>query len=120
MKKIVLTVVAMLSMSMAYAENETANSVNNMKVYDMTVNYDKLGEALGLTWDQMESLEDIHKNFCAEMMNAAAASNDERSEMVDKAIKKDLRYMHSILDNAQYHKYLLLLNTTMNNRGLNK
>ena len=40
--------------------------------------------------------------------------------MVDKAIEKNLKYMHYILNTNQYRKYLLLLNTTMNNRGLNK
>ena len=39
--------------------------------------------------------------------------------MVNKAIEKDLKYMHYILDRDQYRKYLLLLNATINNRGLN-
>jgi len=33
-------------------------------------------------------------------------------------VKKDIRYMHYILDEKQYKKYLLLLNTTLINRGL--
>ena len=40
--------------------------------------------------------------------------------MVSKAIEKDLKYMYAVLTKEQYRKYLLLLNTTFNNRGLNK
>jgi hypothetical protein len=120
MKRMILSVVAMLSMTMAFAEDENVNNVNNVNVYDMSVNYYKLGEALGLNIDQMESVEDVHKAFCADMMNAAVAAKDDRKAMVDKAIDKDLKYMHYILSDNQYRKYLTLLNVTMNNRGLNK
>ena len=45
---------------------------------------------------------------------------DEQKVMMDNAIKKDLKYMRYILDKKQYRKYLMLLNVTLNNRGLNK
>ena len=117
MKKMILTLVALMSMTMAFAEGENTKATNTVAAYDMSVNYSKLAEALGLSMDQLESIEDVHKTFCIEMMNAANAPKDERKGMVDKAIEKNLKYMHYILN---YSKYLLLLNTTMNNRGLNK
>jgi hypothetical protein len=52
------------------------------------------------------------------MMLAAHSSKDERDTLVEKAVKKDVRYMHYVLDQNQYRKYLLLLNTTLHNRGL--
>lgn len=119
MKKIVLTVVAMLSMTMAFAENEEVKNVNNVEAYDMTVNMRKLGEALSLTADQMEAVQDIHHTFNAEMQFAAQLNKDERDAMVKQAVKKDVKYMHYILNDKQYRRYLLLLNTTLNNRGLN-
>ena len=120
MKKMILTLVALMSMTMAFAEGENTKATNTVAAYDMSVNYSKLAEALGLSMDQLESVEDVHKTFCIEMMNAANAPKDERKGMVDKAIEKNLKYMHYILNNSEYSKYLLLLNTTMNNRGLNK
>ena len=33
-------------------------------------------------------------------------------------MKKDVQYMRYILEDKQYRKYLLLLNTTLTNRGL--
>lgn len=120
MKKIVLTIVAMLSMTFAYAENENVNAVNDVKTYDMSLNYKRLAVCLGLNLDQMEAVEDIHQTFCAEMMNAATASKDEKAEMVQSAVKKDLTYMRYVLDEKQYRKYETLLNLTFNNRGLSQ
>ena len=34
------------------------------------------------------------------------------------AINNDLRFMRSVLNKKQYKRYLLLLNTTLVNRGL--
>ena len=111
-------VVAMMTMTMSFAENENTKAVKGIEAYDMTVNMRKLAVTLGLTFDQMEAVGDIHHQFVQEMMMAAAANSDEREALVDQAVKKDVRYMHYVLDQNQYRKYLLLLNTTLRNRGL--
>ena len=118
MKKIVLMVVAMMTMTMANAENENNNTTETANAYNMTVNMRKLAVALGLNLDQMEAVSDIHEQFCNEMMLAAQATGDERQTLMEQAVKKDVRYMHYVLDEKQYKKYLLLLNTTLYNRGL--
>ena len=118
MKKIVLMLVAMMTMSMAYAENENNNMTEAVKAYDMTVNIRRLAVTLGLTLDQMEAEQDIHHQFCNEMMLAAYAQGDERQQLMDSALKKDVRYMRYVLDEQQYKKYLTLLNVTLTNRGL--
>jgi DNA-directed RNA polymerase subunit L len=120
MKKMILTMVAMLSMTLAYAEGENANSVNNVAAYDMSVNMNKLSEALSLTDDQKEAVADINHTFAAEMMFAAQYSNEQRKEMVKKAIEKNVAWMTYVLNDKQRRLYLTLLNTTINNRGLNK
>jgi hypothetical protein len=118
MKKIVLMLVAMLTMTMANAENEDKNTTQVANAYDMTVNMRKLAVALGLTMDQMEIVQDIHHQFCNEMMLVSAVQGDERNELLEKAVKKDLRYMHFVLNEKQYNTYEMLLNTTLVNRGL--
>ena len=118
MKKIVLMLVAMFTMTMANAENEDNNATQVSNAYDMKVNIRKLAVTLGLNLDQMEIVKDIHHQFCNEMMMAAQATGDERAAMVEQAVKKDVRYMHYVLDDKQYKTYLLLLNTTLTNRGL--
>ena len=115
----ILMVVAMLSMTMvSYAENDKADNTQSVEAYDMNVNMRKLAVTLGLSYDQMDAVQDIHRTFCAEMMLAAHADKDEREALLDKAVKKDVRYMHYVLDEKQYRAYLLLLNTTLRNRGL--
>ncbi len=119
MKRLFMVVVAMLSMTMTFAENENAANLNNTEAYNMTVNMKKLSQALSLSKDQIESVAEIHKTFSAEMMFAAQeAAGEERQKMVDKAIKKDLGWMDYILNREQYRKYVMLLNMTLKNRGL--
>ena len=111
----------MLSMTMAFAEGENVNSVNNVAVYDMSVNMEKLAEALSLNGDQREAVDNIYQTFAAEMMYAAQYySNDQRKDMVKKAINKNVAWMNYVLNDKQRRTYLMLLNTTINNRGLNK
>ncbi len=118
MKRLFMVMVAMFSMTMTFAENENAANVNNAEAYNMTVNMKKLGQALNLSKDQVESFAEIHKTFSAEMMFAAQANGEERTAMVDKAIKKDLAYMDYILNHDQYRRYVMLLNITLVNRGI--
>ena len=86
MKKIVLMLVAMMTMTVANAENENNNTVQAANAYDMTVNMRKLAVTLGLNLDQMEAVQDIHHQFCNEMMLASQAEGDERKELVEKAV----------------------------------
>lgn len=98
MKKIVLTVVAMLCMTMAFAEGENVNNTNEMEAYTISINTKKLSETLGLNRDQAEAVADIEKNFSAAMMNVGQANKESRPEMFQNALKTNLGYMHSILN----------------------
>ena len=116
MKKIMILAVAMFAMATTtFAADEATNAT---AAYNMNVKMGSLANALSLNIDQAEAVADVHKNFTADMMNAATAKGEDRSAMIDKAVLKDLKYMHVILDNSQYRKYVMLLNTTLINRGL--
>ena len=119
MKRLFFVMIAVLSMTMTFAENENTKSVNNVEAYDMSVNMRKLSVALGLTTDQIEAVENIHNTFNAEMQLAAQADSADRQERVKKAVDRDIKWMHYVLDEKQYRTYLTLLNATLNNRGLN-
>jgi hypothetical protein len=118
MKRLFLMTLAMLSMTMTFAENEEAKNVNSVEAYDMSVNMRKLSVALDLNADQMEAVESIHNTFNAEMQLAAQAEAADRQERVNKAVERDIKWMHYVLNEKQYRTYLMLLNTTLNNRGL--
>ena len=120
MKKMFLTLVAMLSMTTAFAEGETANSVKSVEAYELNVNMNKLSEALNLADDQKEAVADIHHTFASELMFAAQYSNNDRKVLLARAIDNDVKWMRYVLNENQMRTYLVLLNTTLNNRGLNK
>ena len=116
MKKIMILAVAMFAMATTtFAADEATNAT---AAFNMNVKMGSLANALSLNIDQAEAVADVHKNFTADMMNAATAAKDERAAMIDKAVIKDLKYMHSILNDPQYRKYVMLLNATLMNRGL--
>ena len=119
MKKMILTVMAVLSMTITtFAKDENANANNAMSAFDMSVKMNKLSQALNLTTDQTESVADVHHTFCGEMMVAAQAGNEDQKDLMIKAVNKDLKYMHYILNKEQYRKYVMVLNATLLNRGL--
>ena len=116
----ILTLVAMLSMTTAFAEGEKAASVNNVEAYELNVNMNKLSSALNLADDQKEAVAEIHHTFASELMFAAQYSNNDRKALVDRAIENDVKWMRYVLNDKQMRTYLTLLNTTLNNRGLVK
>ena len=116
----IMTLVAMLSMTTAFAEGENTNAVNNVEAYKMEVNMDKLSNILHLAADQREAVENIHNVFNTEITYAAQYGNNDRDAMVKRAIDTDVKRMRYVLNDSQMRTYLMLLNTTINNRGLNK
>jgi len=120
MKKMILTLVAMLSMTTAFAEGEMAMGANNTAAYELNVNMTKLSDALNLADDQKEAVADIHHTFASELMFAAQYSANDRKKLVARAIDNDVKWMRYVLNDKQFRTYLTLLNTTVNNRGLNK
>jgi Fe2+ transport system protein B len=125
MKKIVFTLAALLSMTMAFAEGETNTKANvavagEAKKYDMNINQSSLARALNLDYNEIEAVNVISESFASDMKKAGEAQGEDRDKLYKKAIKHNLSYMHAVLSYDQYTMYLKLLNTTLNNRGLNK
>ena len=105
----IMTLVAMLSMTtVAFAEDENTNAVNNVEAYNMTVNMEKLSEALMLTVSQREAVENIHSVFTTEMTYAAQYGKNDREAMVKRAIDTDVKRMRSVLNAEQMHIIFLL------------
>ena len=116
MKKMILMAVALLSMGTAFAGNDNAN--NAREAYVMNVNMFSLGRTLALSSDQVEVVEYISDNFCKEMYYAGCSKERVRQEKVNDAVRKNLKYMRSVLNREQYHIYVQVLNATLRNRDL--
>ena len=116
----ILTMMAMLMMTTAFAEDENTAEVSNLEAYDMNINMNKLSDALNLTEDQKEAVENIHYVFNTEMMYAAKYGSCDRDAIVKRAIDTDIKRMGYVLNYDQMHKYMKILNATIRNRGIVK
>ena len=118
MKKIVLTVVAMMTLTMSYAKTEAYRPAKNVERYDMSLDMCRLAVKLDLTDSQMETVEVIHNIFNSDMQQAATAQGFQRRALVHQAVRKDAHQMHRVLNEKQFRTYMMLLGTTLHNRGL--
>ena len=125
MKKVILTVVAVMTFTLSFAENGTENNAAfgghravNVENYDMSFDMRRLAAKLDLTADQMEAVQVIQDNFNTEMLSAATARGFERRHLVHQAVRKDARQMQRVLNDKQFGTYMMLLGTTLQNKGL--
>ena len=121
MKKIVLTLVAVLSLTSVFAEDANSTSANNVEAakYEININSKSLARTLGLDYYTANNVELVNKDFSNDMQKAASLTCQDRARAFKKAINRNLSYMHRLLDEDQYREYVKLLNVTLNNRGLN-
>lgn len=121
MKKFVLMVALMLATNTAniLASDNSVNETENVENYYIHVNEKSLSKSLGMSKDQMEICSDVIKEFENDMVFASSnAKGESRKAVTRNAIMKNMRYMKMFLDESQYKKYVLILNTTLVNRGI--
>lgn len=121
MKKFVFMVALMLATNTAniLAGENSVNETENVENYYIHVNEKSLSKSLGMSKDQMEICSDVIKEFENDMVFASSNTKGEsRKAVTSNAIMKNMRYMKMFLDEAQYKKYVLILNTTLVNRGI--
>lgn len=121
MKKIMLTLMAVLSMSIsAFASNVSTRESSYMLSDSIrSININSLAKYLELPAENKKTFGNVYDTF-KNKMNKALKMEDskEKNEMIDKAIRYDLRNVASMLDSEQYHKYLRIFNATLKNKGI--
>lgn len=130
MKKLVLTMVALMTMSFSYAETNSFKAENNVENFlmgfmknqdirfDMSVDMRRLADKLDLTEDQMEVVEVIQDNFTEEMQSLASVRGPRQRHLVHQAVRKDIHQMQRILNDKQFSTYMMLLGATLQNKHL--
>lgn len=119
MKKMLLTVVAVMALTTGFAQRGHHFMSANPESYDMTIDMRRLSAKLDLNSNQMDAVEVIHQIFSDEMSSAGSAKGGrERATLVRQAVGKDIHQMRRVLDDNQFHTYMMLLGTTLHNRGL--
>ena len=116
MKKIVLTVVAAMTMTLGFAKTENVPTVDNVENYGITFDVKRLAVTLDLTYDQMEAVKVISDNLNEDLISAATARRFERPALIHKALRKDAHNMRNGLNDKQFETYMKLLGATLRNR----
>lgn len=119
MKKIVLTMVALMTMMTGFAETANHRVVKSAESYEMSFDMRRLATKLDLTSNQMEAIQVIQDKF-SEEMSAAGTTNwgPMRARAVHQAVRKNAHQMHRVLNDKQFKTYMMLLGTTLHNQGL--
>ena len=122
MKKYLIMLVMLFTMSVySFAEDSNATEIERIERYNVKVNTKKLADYLQLTSDQFDAVETVTDEFSNDLMFAAVQSSDSSRNVITKnLIEKNVKYMSYILNKNQMRKYLVVLNATMNNRGILK
>jgi hypothetical protein len=122
MKKYLIMLVMLFTMSVnMFAEDNNATEIERIERYNVKVNTNKLADYLQLTSDQFDAVETITDEFSNDLMFASVQSSDSSRNVITKnLIEKNVKYMSYILNKNQMRKYLVVLNATMNNRGILK
>ena len=117
MKKFLIAIALMMASTLgALAEDDSAN---NTEAYKFNINQNSLANTLDMSSDQIEICHDIIREFENDMMFASSTINVDSRKLISKnAVDKNLKYMRMFLNDKQYKKYVMLLNTTLVNRGL--
>ena len=115
MKKMIVTLVAMMAVTFSFAET---NSNNVDRRFDMSCNMDRLSEVLALDEDQAEAVETIHNNFNTELQSLASVRGPIQRHLVHQAVRKDAQKMKSVLNEKQFGLYMRIMLNTLRNRQL--
>ena len=115
MKKIIVTLVAMMAVTFSFAET---NSNNVDRRFDMSCNMDRLSEVLALDEDQAEAVETIHNNFNTELQSLASVRGPLQRHLVHRAVRKDAHQMKQVLNDKQFALYMRIVLNTLRNRQI--
>ncbi|MBP5799349.1 MAG: hypothetical protein J6W43_05520 [Prevotella sp.] len=121
MKKIILTVVAAMTMTLGFAEtkNNQAEQVQSVETsFDLSFDVRRLADKLQLTSEQIEAVQAISNSLNRELETAAQTKGFGQMIQTEKAISKDMRHMRRILNDKQYNTYVMLMGTTIRNQRM--
>jgi len=115
MKRSFLSVVMFLSLSTVGYSQE-----NKLNVGDwMEASLPKLSRYLNLNAEQYDDVANAIEFFSDKMKSSKYSKKNRQVKYLKEAVYGNLKLMKGTLSQAQYKKYLLLLNCELKNRGLN-
>ena len=113
MKKIVLTLVAMMAVTVSFAKSNESD-----KRFDMSCDIYRLSVVLDLDERQMDAVEDIHDKFTSEMQSLASLEGPQQRFRIHQTVRKEAHQMRQVLNDKQFRDYMRILMVTLRNRHL--
>ena len=113
MKKIVLTLVAMMAVTFSFAKSSNVD-----KRFDMSCDIYSLAVVLDLDESQMDAVEMIQENFSNEMLSISTLKGRQLRHGIHQAVRKDAEQMRQVLNDKQFNDYMRIVFTTLRNRKL--
>ena len=116
----IIAVVAIIMATATINAQEKLDTVNNVTPinYDFNINMRSLSRYLNLSADQMDAMEYASDNFGSSIKRLERTKVEKRGARMQKALNINLAFAHKFLDDAQYRKYLALMNNSLRNKGL--
>lgn len=112
MKKIALTLVALMAVTMSFAKSSADRR------FDMSCDIYRLSVTLNLDEQQMDAVEEIQDNFSNEMMSLSTLKGRQLRHGIHQTVRKDAEQMRQVLNPEQFHTYMRILMATLHNRNL--
>ena len=113
MKKIVLTLVAMMAVTGSFAKSNHAD-----ERFDMSCDIYRLSVVLDLDERQMNAVEEIQDKFSSEMQSLASLKGPQLRHRIHQAVRKDAEQMRRVLNDKQFFHYMRIVAATLRNRNL--
>lgn len=119
MKKVILTLAMLFAIATnAFSEGNETGRTESFEKYEFKINHRKLAQFLELSEEQFDIVTEISGELEKDMEFAFYENEDDaRKRVVVNVIDKNIKNMYYVLDAKQYHKYLRILNVTLNNKG---
>lgn len=111
MKKVLLTMVAVMAFTFSCAETKSKN-------FDMSCDIYRLATVLDLNERQMDAVEVIQDNFSTEMQSLEKLKGPQLRFRIHKAVRKDAQQMRQVLNDKQFKTYMRIILATLRNRQL--
>ena len=113
MKKIVLTLVAMMAVTCSFAKSNETD-----KRFNMSCDIYRLSVVLDLDERQMDAVEAILDDFSSEMQSLTTLKGPQQRFRIHQAVRKDAAQMRQVLNDKQFRDYMRILMVTLRNRHL--
>ena len=113
MKKVVLTLVAMMAVTFGFAKSSNVD-----KRFDMSCDIYRLSVTLNLDDRQMDAVEQILHDCSREMQSLASLLGPRQRFAIRRAVRKDAHKMRRVLNDKQFNDYMRILMVTLRNRNL--